>query len=199
MPRWAMMETAGPRRGGRRGGGRGMGGGPPGAPWRGMGEGFGFDFGGPGRGRGRARRGDVRLAALALLAEKPRNGYQIIREIADRTQGAWKPSPGAVYPALNQLEDEGLIVAAEGDKTFTVTEEGRAAAAEIDPKPWDAINRETADAYPEDVAELWTEFRRLADAVRAVTSSGTDDDRRKTAELLTETRRRIFGMLASDS
>jgi Transcriptional regulator PadR-like family len=72
--------------------------------------GFGF-FGGPGgfpRGP-RARRGDVRAAALILLAEEPRNGYQIMQEIEQRSDGVWRPSPGSVYPALAQLEDEGLI------------------------------------------------------------------------------------------
>ena len=78
----------------------------------------GFPFGGPGgreafgrgRGRGRkARRGDIRTAALLLLAEEPRNGYQIMQEVEERSDGVWRPSPGSVYPALQQLEDEGLI------------------------------------------------------------------------------------------
>ena len=65
--------------------------------------------GGP-RGRGRkARRGDIRTAALLLLAEEPRNGYQIMQEVQERSGGVWRPSPGSVYPALQQLEDEGLI------------------------------------------------------------------------------------------
>ena len=57
----------------------------------------------------RVKRGDVRAAALALLAEEPPNGYQIIQEISERSGGVWRPSPGSVYPALQQLEDEGLI------------------------------------------------------------------------------------------
>ena len=74
-------------------------------------------FGGPrfaGRGP-RVRRGDVRAAALSLLAEGPRNGYQIIQEISERTDGVRRPSPGSVYPALQQLEDEGLIQAETGE------------------------------------------------------------------------------------
>src|SRR5580693_5727276 len=68
-----------------------------------------FGPGGP-RGRGRrARRGDIRTAALLLLAEEPRNGYQIMQEVQERSGGVWSPSPGSVYPALQQLEDEGLI------------------------------------------------------------------------------------------
>src|SRR5262249_49122735 len=81
-----------------------------------------------GSGRGaRVRRGDVRAAALALLAEEPRNGYQLIQEIAERSDGVWQPSPGSVYPALQQLEDEGLIQAETpegGRKRYALTGEG---------------------------------------------------------------------------
>ena len=72
----------------------------------------------------RVRRGDVRAAALALLAEEPRNGYQLIQEIAERSGGVWQPSPGSVYPALQQLEDEGLIQAETpegGRKRYALT------------------------------------------------------------------------------
>src|SRR5437588_6074187 len=70
----------------------------------------GSPLGGPGwgphrRGRGRARRGDVRLALLRLLAEEPRNGYQLMQAIEERSEGFWRPSPGSVYPTLAQLED----------------------------------------------------------------------------------------------
>ncbi len=71
----------------------------------------------------RARRGDVRVAILAVLADGPLNGYQVIQEIADRTGGAWRPSPGSVYPTISQLEDEGLV---ESDD-----ERGRRTAASL--------------------------------------------------------------------
>src|SRR5689334_20545042 len=112
-------------RGGRRGG-HGQRGGPWGFPG-------GGPFGGPppwaGR-RSKARRGDVRAALLALLAEEPRNGYQLIQEIEERSGGEWRPSPGAVYPALQQLTDEGLIEAEEqeGRRTFRLSDSGRAYA-----------------------------------------------------------------------
>src|SRR5450432_1778489 len=100
----------------------------------GPGAGYGFPFGGPGgggrgRGRGRkARRGDIRTAALLLLAEEPRNGYQIMQEVEERSDGAWRPSPGSVYPALQQLEDEDLIRSEEidGRKLFRLTDAGQA-------------------------------------------------------------------------
>jgi len=99
-------------------------------PWGGS---FGGPWGGwwpgpPGPPRGpKAGRGDVRAAILALLREGPRNGYQIMSEIEERSGGAWRPSPGAVYPALSQLADEGLIVGEEsgGRRTFRLTEAGR--------------------------------------------------------------------------
>ena len=90
--------------------------------------------GGPWGGRGgggRARRGDVRAALLLLLAENPQNGYQLIQEIERRTEGVWKPSPGSVYPALQQLEDEGLVRTAEteGKKAYELTAEGQRSGA----------------------------------------------------------------------
>ncbi|WP_243274776.1 PadR family transcriptional regulator, partial [Streptomyces albus] len=107
------------------GGGRGRAGfGPFGPPFGGP---FGAGpFGGRGRGgpRGRARRGDVRASILALLKERPMHGYEMIQEIAERSGGAWKPSPGSVYPTLQLLEDEGLIASESegGKKHFSLTE-----------------------------------------------------------------------------
>src|ERR1700677_1701838 len=95
----------------------------------------GFGTGGGPRRRGRrARRGDIRTAALLLLAEEPRNGYQIMQEIEERSDGVSRPSPGSTYPALQQLEDEGLIRAQEldGRKLFQLTDAGREYVAERD-------------------------------------------------------------------
>src|SRR5580692_9872161 len=149
-----------PRGGGRRGGRRmehgehhdREGWGPPPMsrpqPWGGMRRGPGPArawMGEEPRRRSRVKRGDVRAAALALLAEEPRNGYQIIQEIAARSGGVWQPSPGSVYPALQQLEDEGLIgaeTADNGRKAFALTDEGRAYVAshagEVS-APWDVV------------------------------------------------------------
>ncbi|GAA3308391.1 hypothetical protein GCM10020295_70300 [Streptomyces cinereospinus] len=97
-------------------GGHGFGPGGPGGGFGGFGPG---PWGGRGRGgpRGRARRGDVRASILALLKDRPMHGYEMIQEIAERSGGAWKPSPGSVYPTLQLLEDEGLIASeSEGGK-----------------------------------------------------------------------------------
>src|SRR5689334_4364215 len=98
------------------------------------------------RGRGpRARRGDVRAALLALLAEEPRNGYQLMQEIERRSGGMWRPSPGSVYPALQQLEDEGLVHAEvqDGRRHFALTDAGRAhveAQGDALKEPWRAAS-----------------------------------------------------------
>src|SRR6266571_4990292 len=144
------------RRGGRRGHVRGPGfrGGPgfPGGP---MGGGPGWWPGEPRMGRGpRARRGDVRAAALALLAEGPMNGYQIIQEIGERSDGVWRPSPGSVYPALQQLEDEGLIEAHP--------DEVRA--------PWDAVAGSVGDG----AIQMRKLIGQVAMAGYQVLSAGTD-------------------------
>ena len=94
------------------------------------GMGFGPGFGGPDRRRGRrrgGRGGDVRAAVLLLLADGPRHGYQLIQDIAERSSGVWTPSPGSVYPVLQQLEDEGLITIEriEGRNTATLTADGQ--------------------------------------------------------------------------
>ncbi len=107
------------------------------------GPGFGGPRGGRGRGRGRARRGDVRLAVLRLLADEPRNGYQLMQTIEERSGGEWRPSPGSMYPTLSQLEDEALIRSAEADgsRVFEITDAGQRAprdpgrrAGSVDPE-----------------------------------------------------------------
>ncbi|WP_336205809.1 PadR family transcriptional regulator [Nonomuraea sp. LPB2021202275-12-8] len=176
---------------------------------RGPGQ-FPFDFGrgpwGPGpfgghRGWGgrprKAKRGDVRAAILALLAEEPRNGYQIIQEIAERSEGGWKPSPGAVYPALQQLTDEGLVVAdeSEGRKSFRLTDAGRAyieAHADEVSAPWDEMRPDIDD----NTADLWDIARQSAFAMMQVLQTGSDAQIREARKTLVETRRRLYQILA---
>lgn len=100
----------------------------------------GHGMGGPGAGRGRHGRGprigrflehgDLRFVLLALIGETPAHGYELIRALEERTGGAYRPSPGAVYPTLALLEDEGFVratAAAAGRKAYEITDEGRAA------------------------------------------------------------------------
>jgi len=188
-------------------GGRGGPGGPggpgfgrgPGGPW--MGPMFGGMGGGPGRGFGRRRRasrGDVRTAALLLLAEEPRNGYQVMQELEERSEGLWRPSPGSVYPALQQLEDEGLVRAEETDgrKLFHLTEAGRAAAAETagEGTPWDAVS-ESVDS---DVWELFGVARQVGMAIFQLAQAGTPEQIAAAREVLNNARRSLYGILAED-
>lgn len=143
----------------------------------------------------RMGRGDVRAAVLALLREQPMHGYQIMQEIDQRSGGSWKPSAGSVYPTLQLLADEGLIDATEsnGRKTYALTEAGRAEADASDGAlPWEnAPKREgaRAGALPKAGADL-------AQAVAQVMHTGTPEQTAAAVELLEETRRKIFGILA---
>jgi DNA-binding PadR family transcriptional regulator len=162
---------------------------------------FGPGFGGPRRGRGRggpgrrARRGDVRAAILALLAERPMHGYEMIQELEERTGGVWRPSPGAVYPALQLLEDQGMVEAdaAEGKRLFSLTDTGREEAAKAgDRKPWDEA---TAGINPVQF-QLRDAVGQIAVATRQVAEAGTEAQQTSAAEILAETRRRLYAILA---
>jgi DNA-binding PadR family transcriptional regulator len=169
-----------------------------GGPRGGFGPGFGF--GGPrgfGRHGGKARRGDIRTAALLLLAEEPRNGYTIMQEIEERSNGFWRPSPGSVYPALAQLEDEGLIRSEESDgrKRFAITDAGREQIAnrpEGAPAPWDTL----ADGVSRDVQELFGLMRQVGMAGLQLVQTATEKQLAEAKQVLTETRRAIYRILA---
>ncbi len=164
---------------------------------RGFGPGFGF--GGPGpRGRGRkARRGDIRTAALLLLAEEPRNGYQIMQEVEERSDGVWRPSPGSVYPALQQLEDEGLIRSQDDDgrKRYAITEEGRARVAERPEDataPWAQMSGEVSD----ETHRLVGQMRQVAHAFTQVLATGSQEQALKARDVLDRARRDLYRILA---
>jgi DNA-binding PadR family transcriptional regulator len=161
---------------------------------------FGPWFGGP-RMRGpRVKRGDVRAAALALLADGPRNGYQIIQEISERSSGLWKPSPGSVYPALQQLEDEGLIAATTGEggrRAFELTEEGRSyVAAHPDElqAPWDLV----AKSVGGDTIEMRRLFGTVAMAAMQVVRVGNNAQVAQAQQILTDARRKLYQILAAE-
>jgi DNA-binding PadR family transcriptional regulator len=172
--------------------------------WRRMGGGpFGGGPGGPfgrghGRGRGRARRGDVRLALLRLLAEQPANGYQLMQTIEERSGGRWRPSPGSVYPTLAQLEDEGLIrsVEADGSRRFEITDAGREhlETRTDEPEPWKPHDEEGENA----ITELAPLVIQIGKAAWQVASVGDDAQRARATEVLAEARRALYRILAED-
>jgi DNA-binding PadR family transcriptional regulator len=193
------------RRGGRRGHVRGGPGFPgfPGRPGFPGGPHFaaGWWMGEPRMGRGpRAKRGDVRAAALALLAEGPMNGYQIIQEISERSDGMWRASPGSVYPALQQLEDEGLIVAQadeSGRRSYQLTGEGRD-YVEAHPDevraPWDAVAGSVGDS----AIQMRGLIGQVGMAAFQVLSAGTDSQVRQARQILTDARKALYRVLAAD-
>jgi DNA-binding PadR family transcriptional regulator len=152
------------------------------------------------RRRSRVKRGDVRAAALALLAEEPRNGYQIIQEIAARSGGVWQPSPGSVYPALQQLEDEGLIRAEGADtgrKAFTLTDQGRTYMTEHSDEvnaPWEIV----AGREQGGTREMRSLVGQLGMAAMQVTHAGSDAQIAEAQRILKDTRRSLYRILAAD-
>ncbi len=181
-----------------RGRGRGRGRGRPDRLARHFG--FGPGFGGPMFGRGpRAGRGDVRAAILALLAEEPMHGYQIITELTERSGGVWQPSPGSVYPTLQALEDQGLVTAdkSEGRRVFSLTDEGRAEAeaAGDGPPPWE----EAAQSADRSLVDLKGLMSETAAAIWQVARTGNEEQIKTVGEILADTRRRIYLVLADGS
>ena len=151
-------------------------------------------FGGP-----KAARGDVRAAILALLREAPRNGYQIMSDIEERSGGAWRPSPGAVYPALSALADEGLIIAEEsgGRRTFSLTDAGREYVAE-NPEmargAWESSQQQEAWQLP----GLFASAARLGSGIVQLAHAGSPAQVIAAERLLERTRRELYRILAED-
>jgi DNA-binding PadR family transcriptional regulator len=167
-------------------------------------RGFGFGWPPPfrpheqrghhGRGRG-GRRQNVREAVLALLTERPMHGYEMIQELDQRTGGVWRPSPGSVYPTLQLLEDEGLIVSEEsgGRRRFTLTEAGRAEAEQASENaPW----RQFGEDEMNTVRDYRDAIFGIMNALRQVGFNGTEDQRSKALDVLLETRRKLYAILA---
>jgi DNA-binding PadR family transcriptional regulator len=191
-------ESGGPEFGGPGFGPMGFRGGP--VPPPGMPGEFGpWGRGYRRRGGGRAKRGNVRAAAMALLAEEPMNGYQIIQQISERSGGLWQPSPGSVYPALAQLEDENLIALQDtsgGRRAYGLTDAGRTYAeshADELSAPWSALAGEANAAH---------DMRRLVHQVHLaagqVISAGTDEQVSQARKVLTQARRALYRILAED-
>jgi len=142
----------------------------------------------------------VRAAALALLSEEPMTGYQIIQQIEERSGGIWRPSPGSVYPALAQLEDEGLITAQSSNeprRAYALTEAGRTYVAEHADAlaaPWASV----ADGAARAAADLRTLLHQLHLAALGVVSAGTDAQVSQARAVLAEARRSLYRILATD-
>jgi DNA-binding PadR family transcriptional regulator len=143
--------------------------------------------------RQQVRRGDVRTAILAVLADKPMHGYQVMQELGNRSGGAWTPSAGSIYPTLQQLEDEGLVRGEEQDgrRVYSLTEQGREAAAKAaGSAPWDVDGEGDQDAR--------TAFVQLAQAAMQVYQVGDAAQVNEARQILINARRELYGLLARD-
>jgi len=200
------------RAGGRRGGGpevfRGFGGGfPPGPPPPPGGGppmiGFPWSLWSFFRRGPRARRGDVRAAILSLLAEQPRNGYQIMRELAERSHGAWRPSPGSVYPQLQQLEDEGLVRqeasgVAPGGRVFALTDTGRTYVEKHRDELAAAWENTASSDGDSTIFAVMTQLRHIATAATQLVQSGNAAQIAEAQKVLAAARRALYNLLADD-
>jgi DNA-binding PadR family transcriptional regulator len=162
---------------------------------------FGPDFGsrfGPGargnRGWGRTRRGGIRAAILALLAEGPVHGYEMIQEIDERSNGLWRPSPGSVYPMLQRLVNEGLIVAADSEgskRLYELTDDGRKTAAKTQTPPWEAM----AEGAHLDELNMRSAFSQLASAMFQAWDAATPEQQKRIVDVANSARREIYAIL----
>jgi DNA-binding PadR family transcriptional regulator len=148
---------------------------------------------------GRRRRGDVRAAILALLDERPMHGYEMIQELEERSDGMWRPSAGSIYPTLQLLEDEGLIVGEEheGKRRFTLTEAGREAAAKRSgdrPPPWE----QAAEGAGDERQELFASIKQFAPAVVQIAQVGTPDQAQRAKAILDDARKKLYAILAEE-
>ena len=148
----------------------------------------------------KVRRGDVRAAILDVLAVEPMNGYQVIQEIAERSDGAWKPSPGSVYPTVQQLEDEGLVEGVESERRrlLTLTDEGRALRRGAPRRAGGDLERlrRRGGGGRRGAGDLKPVIGQVMGAVWQVVTTGTRQQQAEAAEILADTRRRLYGLLA---
>lgn len=178
-------------------GGRGPGGRGPGGP--GGGRRRPHEHGHESGPRGRTRRGEIKTVLLAILAEGPGHGYELIQRIEEKTSGAWKPSPGSVYPTLQFLEDEGLVFATttDGKRTYELTESGRTEAQRrIDSpteNPWTREGRGRSDA-----GVLFEPMKGLVIALKQIASTGNPEQVAAAAEIVKDARKKLYLLLAGD-
>ncbi len=157
------------------------------------GRGFGPHGFGP---HGRARRGNVKAAILAVLAENPMHGYEVMQQLEERSGGMWRPSPGSIYPTLQLLEDQGLVRSEEvdGRRVFSLTDDGKTEAEAVIQRgaPW-----ATSETGPEGARfKMRGATMQLIAAVKQVGMAGSQEQIDKTLEILAEARKRVYGLLA---
>jgi DNA-binding PadR family transcriptional regulator len=147
---------------------------------------------------GRMRRGEIRTALLAVLAEEPGHGYEIMQRLEEKSEGAWRPSPGSVYPTLQMLEDEGLVrsIEREGKRVYELTEAGRTEAArraeEAGGAPWET------DRASSSYGQLREGARGIILAARQISHGGDESQVQRAADVVREARKQLYRILAED-
>ena len=170
-------------------------------PFRGRHGPFGAGWFGPPPWAGRrARRGDVRAALLALLTEKPMHGYDVIQELESRSGGAWRPSPGSIYPTLQMLEDGGLVTSEDrdGKRVYSLTDAGKAEVEERKERTGDAPPWEFGPGGGDGQMQLRDAFFQLAAALMQVARTGTTQQMKQAGEIVAEARKKVYAILAQD-
>jgi DNA-binding PadR family transcriptional regulator len=144
----------------------------------------------------RAKRGDIRIAILKLLAEERRNGYQIMQALEERSRGTWRPSPGSVYPALSQLEDEGLVQSESvgTGRVYDLTDAGREYVKKQphEPSPWESVD------WQSDIVELVVVARDALPAILQIAQSGDPALIAQAKKVLVTAKRDLYRILAGD-
>jgi predicted O-methyltransferase YrrM/DNA-binding PadR family transcriptional regulator len=139
----------------------------------------------------------VRAAILALLGEGPMHGYQMLRLMEERSGGRWKPSPGSLYPMLQALEDEGLLLSGdrEGRRTYELTDAGRREIADGVVPPWEGLE----EGGEERADTLQAALRALQSTIRHVEETAGPDDRAAAIALIESLRRSVYLLLAGQA
>jgi DNA-binding PadR family transcriptional regulator len=122
------------------------------------------------------------------------HGYEMIQEISDRSGGLWRPSPGSVYPTLQLLVDEGLIVGTESDgskRLFELTDEGRGAAEKVETPPWEEI----AEGVDPGQVNLHTAVTQLMGAVAQSAFAGSEEQQQRIVDIVNNARREVYNIL----
>ncbi len=169
------------------------------APWAEFLRAFAPPHQRPRTGAPKVRRGDVRMAIIDVLAVQPMNGYQVIQQIAERTRGEWKPSPGSVYPTLQQLQDEGLIQerGEGGRREFELTADGRAyVESHLDELAATWRGFEEGEPDPGDLRPM---IGQVMGACWQVATTGTIPQQTEALEILRDTKQRLFRLLAEEA
>jgi len=196
---WGQAFSGAPSRGRRASG-------PP--PWLGELLGFATAPQRPQQRGPKVRRGDVRTAIIDVLhrarqADEPINGYQVIQEIAELSNGEWRPSPGSVYPTIQQLQDEGLVESDDerGRRTIRLSDagvewaEGNTADLAAVWAPFARAEQAVPD-QPSGQADIKSEIGQVVSAVWQLATQGSDQQKRAALDVLVDTRRRLYGILA---